>query len=123
MGGLVANAALGRPTSTMRRRQARVAVVDTVIPHRESQWYARVMSGTYTVTMGDRGRLVVPAEVRAHTGLAEGVPLLLLETPGGLVLMTREQARDLLRSQLAGTDVVAQLLADRRSAAAAEDAA
>ena len=107
----------------MRRRQARVAVVDTVIPHREPQWYARVMSGTYTVTMGDRGRLVVPAEVRVHTGLAEGVPLLLLETPGGLVLMTREQARDLLRSQLAGTDVVAQLLADRRSAAAAEDAA
>jgi len=100
-----------------------VAVVDAVIPHREPQWYARVMSGTYTVTMGDRGRLVVPAEVRAHTGLAEGVPLLLLETPGGLVLMTREQARDLLRSQLAGTDVVAQLLADRRSAAAAEDAA
>ena len=73
--------------------------------------------------MGDRGRLVVPAEVRAHVGLAEGVPLLLLETPGGLVLMTRDQARDLLRSQLTGTDVVAQLLADRRSAAAAEDAA
>lgn len=80
------------------------------------------MSGTYAVTMGDRGRLVVPAEVRAHAGLSEGVPLLLLETPGGLVLMTREQARDLLRTQLAGTDVVAQLLADRRAAADAEDA-
>lgn len=81
------------------------------------------MSGTYAVTMGDRGRLVVPAEVRAHAGLTEGVPLLLLETPGGLVLMTREQARDLLRRQLAGADVVAELLADRRAAAAAEDAA
>ena len=75
------------------------------------------------MTMGDRGRLVVPAEVRAHAGLEEGVPLLLLETPGGLVLMTRQQARDLLQRELAGSDIVEQLLADRRSAAAAEDAA
>ncbi len=81
------------------------------------------MSGTYPVIMGNRGRLVVPAEVREHAGLEEGVPLLLLETPGGLVLMTRQQARELLRRELAGSDVVAQLLADRRSAAAAEDAA
>ncbi len=80
------------------------------------------MSGTYPVTMGDRGRLVVPAEVRAHAGLEEGTPLLLLETSGGLVLMTREQARELLRRQLAGADVVDRLLADRRDAAAAEDA-
>lgn len=72
--------------------------------------------------MGDRGRLVVPAEVRAHAGLEEGTPLLLLETSGGLVLMTREQARELLRQQLAGADVVDRLLADRRDAAAAEDA-
>jgi bifunctional DNA-binding transcriptional regulator/antitoxin component of YhaV-PrlF toxin-antitoxin module len=73
--------------------------------------------------MGDRGRLVVPAEVRARAGLDEGVVLLLLETPGGLVLITREQARELLRRQLAGSDVVTQLLDDRRSAATAEDAA
>lgn len=66
---------------------------------------------------------MVPAEVRVHAGLEEGVPLLLLETPGGLVLMTREQAREMLRRQLSGADVVAQLLADRRAAAAAEDAA
>lgn len=75
------------------------------------------------MTLGDRGRLVVPAEVRAHAGLEEGTPLLLLETPGGLVLMTRAQARELLRRQLAGSDVVGRLLADRRAAAAAEDAA
>lgn len=73
--------------------------------------------------MGDRGRLVVPADVRARAGLDEGTPLLLLETPSGLVLMTRAQARAMLRDQLAGKDLVAQLLADRRAAAAAEDAA
>lgn len=81
------------------------------------------MGGTYSVTMGNRGRLVVPAEVRARAGLAEGAPLLLLETPAGLVLLTREQAHQLLRDQLAGSELVGQLLAERRAAAAAEDAA
>lgn len=73
--------------------------------------------------MGDRGRLVVPAEVRARAGLDEGTPLLLVEAPGGLILMTRAQARDLLSRQLAGADVVGSLLDDRRRAADAEDAA
>ena len=39
------------------------------------------MSGTYPVVMGDRGRLVVPAEVRTRLKLHAGSPLLLLETP------------------------------------------
>lgn len=78
------------------------------------------MSGTYPVTLGTRGRLVVPAPVRAHAGLTEGVPLLLLETPGALVLLTRAQALALVRSQLAGTGVVAGLLAERRAAAAVD---
>lgn len=81
------------------------------------------MSGTHTVTMGDRGRLVVPAEVRDRAGLAEGTPLVLLETPGGIVLVTREQLRDRVRADLAGLDLVGELLAERRADAAAEDAA
>lgn len=81
------------------------------------------MGGTYSVTMGDRGRLVVPAEVRERAGLVEGTPLVLLDTPGGLVLLTREQLRDRVRAELAGTDLVAELLAERRQAAAADDAA
>lgn len=81
------------------------------------------MSGTYTTTMGDRGRLVVPAEIRKHAGLDAGVPLVLLDTPGGLIVMTRAQARDHVRAQLSGTDLITQLLAERRAAATAEDAA
>lgn len=81
------------------------------------------MSGTHTVTMGDRGRLVVPVEVRDRAGLAEGTPLVLLETPGGIVLVTREQLRDRVRADLAGLDLVGELLAERRADAAAEDAA
>ena len=80
------------------------------------------MSGTYTVVMGDRGRLVVPAEIRGHAGLVEGTPLVLLESPGGLVLLTREQLRERVRSDLAGLDLVGELLADRRRAAELEDA-
>jgi bifunctional DNA-binding transcriptional regulator/antitoxin component of YhaV-PrlF toxin-antitoxin module len=73
--------------------------------------------------MGDRGRLVVPAPLRASAGLAEGVALVMIDTPTGILVLTRPQARALLRDQLAGADVVARLLADRRAAAAAEDAA
>ena len=79
------------------------------------EWYIHVV-------MGDRGRLVVPAEVRARAGLVEGTPLVLLESPGGLVLLTREQLRDRVRSDLAGLDLVGELLADRRRAAELEDA-
>lgn len=81
------------------------------------------MRGTHRVVVGDRGRLVVPAEVRERAGLAEGTTLVLLETPSGIVLMTQGQLRDRVREELAGLDLVGELLAERRSAAANEDAA
>ncbi len=78
------------------------------------------MGGTYAVAMGDRGRLVVPADVRDSQGWSEGTALAVLDTPDGVVLMTKEQLLAHLRSELAGSDLVAELLADRRVAAAAE---
>ena len=72
--------------------------------------------------MGDRGRIVVPAAVRERAGLVAGSPMVLLESPDGLVLLTREQLRDRVRNDLAGLDLVNELLADRRRAAAIEDA-
>lgn len=81
------------------------------------------MSGTYSVVMGDRGRLVIPAEVRSAAGLAEGTKLVLLPTDAGLVLMTRDQLRARVRDDLAGLDLVEELLAERRRAADDEDAA
>ena len=80
------------------------------------------MSGTYPVVVGDRGRIVVPAGVRRRAGLSEGTPLVLLETSDGLVLFTREQLRSRVRSELAGLDLVSDLLAERRRDAAHEDA-
>ncbi len=80
------------------------------------------MEGTYLVRMGDRGRLVVPAELRSKAGLTEGTPLVLLHTPGGVVLVSREQLRSLVRADLAGLDLVGELLGDRRRQATIEDA-
>ncbi|MCG2623302.1 AbrB/MazE/SpoVT family DNA-binding domain-containing protein [Arthrobacter sp. I2-34] len=81
------------------------------------------MSGTYQVVMGERGRLVIPAELRERLQLAPGSTLILLESEHGLVLATREQVKKLVRTQLEGTDLVTELLAERRRQAAADDAA
>lgn len=81
------------------------------------------MGGTYSVTMGNRGRLVVPVELRERAGMREGTVLVLLETDSGVVLLTREQLKRLVRNDLAGGDLVGQLLAERRANALAEDVA
>lgn len=73
--------------------------------------------------MGDRGRLVIPADLRERAGLTEGTPLILFETPTGLALLTRPQLQELVRADLAGLDLVGELLAERRAEAATEDAA
>ena len=56
----------------------------------------------------------MPADLRERAGLVEGSPLVLLETPRGVLVMTRQQAKDLVRADLAGLDLVTELLADRR---------
>lgn len=81
------------------------------------------MSGTYGSVMGDRGRLVVPAQLRAQQHWEAGTPLLFIETADGVVLASRAQAKRIIRDQLAGADLVAGLLRERRAAAETEDAA
>lgn len=82
------------------------------------------MSGTsYPVTMGDRGRLVVPSALRERLHLEAGTPLVMIETERGVILATREQLKNLVRSQLQSLDLVGELLADRRRQAAADDVA
>lgn len=81
------------------------------------------MSGTYNILMGDRGRIVVPSQVRRRAGLAEGTPMVLVDAEDGLVLLTRDQLKERVRQDLAGLDLVAELLSQRRDAAAREDIA
>ncbi len=79
------------------------------------------MHGTYQVTVGDRGRIVVPAEVRRRARLSEGDPLILWESAGALVLMKREQLLALARRELHGLDLVNDLMEERRKTAEQED--
>jgi len=46
----------------------------------------------------------------------------MIETDGRAVLTTREQALALLRTQVAGTDLVDELIRERRAAALRDDA-
>jgi len=78
------------------------------------------MSTTFPVALGDRGRLVVPAELRERQHWSQGTPLLFIETDDGVVLTSREQALQLVRKQLAGKSLVDELLADRRAEAERE---
>lgn len=73
--------------------------------------------------MGDRGRLVIPAEIRARSNLEPGTVLVLIEAPEGLLLVTREQLSERVRKDLEGLDLVGDLSADRRKAAALEESA
>ena len=65
---------------------------------------------------------MVPAAVRERAGFSEGTTLMLLETPDGVVLMTRQQLLARVRGELRGSDLLGELLTDRRRAAEVEDA-
>lgn len=63
---------------------------------------------------------MIPLEVRDRMGLVPGAVVLLTETPDGLLLSTREQMKARVRRDLDGLDLVGDLVADRRRAAAAD---
>lgn len=80
------------------------------------------MSGTYQLTVGDRGRLVVPAAVRKAEGLTQGTNLVMMTTGNGIVLMTRDQLKHRVVGALAGASLVDELLEERRLESLSEDA-
>ena len=74
--------------------------------------------------LGQQGRVVIPAEVRAALGLAPGDRLHLHVSGQRLVLQRQQDAAAELRGLAAnvprGRSLVDELLAERRVAAAAE---
>ena len=78
------------------------------------------MSGTYSVVVGTKGRIVVPAELRERAGLAEGSTLTLVDTGSGVLMLTRDELKELVRKDLTGADLVGELLRDRRREADAD---
>lgn len=77
-----------------------------------------------TLVLGQQGRLVIPAEVRAKLGLAPGDQLHLHVAGARLVLQRQRDAVDELRALAAGVpqsrSLVDELLHERRLAATKE---
>ena len=83
--------------------------------------------GPYSVALGERGRLVLPAPIRKHFDLKPGDRLILiLDEEGGFrVVSAREQARRLrgiYRDLAPGRSLADELIAERREEARREDA-
>jgi AbrB family looped-hinge helix DNA binding protein len=76
------------------------------------------------MTVGNKGRVVLPVEVRQSRNWTQGTVLIALERDDGVLLMTRDDLERRVLADLAGRGghVVDELLAERR-AEAARDAA
>lgn len=78
----------------------------------------------FSVRLGDRGRLVLPAELRERAGLREGQELLLIYSDGVIRLATREElaraGRGMFVEAAEGRDLVSELIRERRDEARGE---
>jgi AbrB family looped-hinge helix DNA binding protein len=80
------------------------------------------MSDTSVVLVGPKGRVVIPADIRRELGISEGSELVALVEGPAVTLVPRSAVKARLRSIFADIDtsLSAELIADRRRAAAAE---
>jgi AbrB family looped-hinge helix DNA binding protein len=94
-------------------------------------WYVSAVSHItspsheeYSVRLGERGRLVLPAELRRALGFSAGDELVVRLDGDGVRIVSRRQlarqARGLLRATGKQRDLVAELLAERRQEVAQE---
>jgi len=74
------------------------------------------------VTVGPKGRVVIPVEIRRQLGVGEGTQLVALMAGDGVLLLPRDAVKARLRGMFAkvGTSMADELLRDRRAAAARE---
>ena len=74
------------------------------------------------VTVGPKGRVVIPAEVRRELGLDEGTELAAMVEGDAVVLLRRSAVKARLRGLFAGvrTSMAGELIDERRAAAAEE---
>jgi len=77
---------------------------------------------SHPISLGDRGRFVIPSEVRERHGWNTGASLVAVDTDAGLIVMSTDDALAWLQSRLEGRDLVAELLADRRAEVTGEGA-
>ena len=84
------------------------------------------LGGAFLVTLGDRGRFVLPARVRKQLELRGGDELLLSIQPDGSLRLTPahqvvRETRGLYRSRQRRRSLVRELIADRRAEARASE--
>ncbi len=89
-------------------------------------WYDSRMSHTDHVTIGDRGRLVLPSSIRAELGLEPGTRMLVsTEEDGSLRLRPYRTVATQNRGRFAGLakkgSLVDQLITERRAEASREE--
>jgi AbrB family looped-hinge helix DNA binding protein len=82
------------------------------------------MGDTSLVSIGPKGRVVIPVEIRRQLQLAEGTELVAVLEGDGVLLLPRHAVKRRLRELFAGseTSMAGELLAERRRAAAEESA-
>lgn len=77
--------------------------------------------------MGDRGRLVLPAQLRREAGLRQGDELLVVHEDGVVRLVSRRRlagaGRGMFAAAAEGRDLISELLGERREEALREDEA
>lgn len=80
------------------------------------------MSDTHVVSVGPKGRVVIPVDVRRELGIREGSELVALVEGEAVVLVPRSAIKTRLRSMFAdvGVSMAGELLEDRRHEAAFE---
>jgi AbrB family looped-hinge helix DNA binding protein len=79
------------------------------------------MSDTVVVKVGPKGRIVIPVALRQRFGLVEGDELVIIAEPHGMRLIDRGHLIDELDGLLAGgTDLVDELITERRADAGAD---
>jgi len=80
------------------------------------------MSATNALSVGPKGRVVIPVEIRRQLGLQEGSQLVALVEGDGVLLLPRDAVKQRLRGMFAGvrTSMAEELIRDRRAAAAKE---
>lgn len=92
-----------------------------LLAHEHFMWENSFMSDTFKLQVGEKGRVVIPSEIRSRHNWEQGTELLLLDTDRGVTITTADDVLDALTGSLKGTGSVAEFLAERRTAAEDEN--
>lgn len=82
------------------------------------------MSDTFKIIVGEKGRVVIPAEIRTRHNWELGSELILIESENGIIVTTQRESINKLRGILRGSGfTVDQYLEEKRVMAQREDSA